>query len=367
MLFPEAYARYGGLVYETRTLRLTSSSAWRGARTAPCCGIRQDTARWLVVVAPPRICHTAFMRSAAPNPRTLCCFLYLLYLLYLPAAALADEIRLKDGSKITGTIVGFENDSFKVQTSYGFALVKKDKIAAIIPSATAAEAKPEPKKEAAKEAKKPEAAAAIQPALQPSTIPATQPASVAPAVRKETIAITTAAVPQPTANVEPPPPPKPPEPVIRDEVIGNLYINHTYGFHMFKPPRWEMIEGARKTMPTAVVAMGTGDETTLLVVGREPAKTTLEAHAAATERQLREIYENYRQISEQRMQVAGLAAIERRYRGMADGHDWSGLVITLIRDNDVYTVLGMTWADSDLIQIQENVIARTISSLEFTK
>jgi hypothetical protein len=27
----------------------------------------------------------------------------------------------------------------------------------------------------------------------------------------------------------------------------------------------------------------------------------------------------------------------------------------------------MTYADSDLIQIQENVIARTIASLEFTK
>jgi hypothetical protein len=113
--------------------------------------------------------------------------------------------------------------------------------------------------------------------------------------------------------------------------------------------------------------MGTGDETTLLVVGREPAKTTLESHAAATERQLHEIYENYRRISEQRTSVAGLAAIERRYRGTADGHDWSGIVLTLVRGNDVYTVLGMTWADSDLIQIQENVIARTIASLEFSK
>jgi hypothetical protein len=46
-------------------------------------------------------------------------------------AARADEIRLKDGTKIIGTIVGFENDSFRVETSYGFALIQKDKVADI--------------------------------------------------------------------------------------------------------------------------------------------------------------------------------------------------------------------------------------------
>ena len=319
------------------------------------------------------------MLGVARNPRCFFYFLCLLHLLYLPASALADEIRLKDGSKITGTIVGYEENSFRVRTSYGFALIRKDKIAAIIPSEAVAEAKPEtkpeakpePKNEAAKETKKPVSLSAAQPVPQPAASTAPQPPAVTPAVKKDTVAspagATASPAPQPVAKTEPPPPPKPAEPVIRDEVIGNLYINHTYGFHMFKPPRWEILPDARKTMPTAVVAMGTGDETTLLVVGREPAKTTLEAHAAATERQLREIYENYRQISERRMQVAGLAAIERRYRGMADGHDWSGLVLTLVRGSDVYTLLGMTWADSDLIQIQENVIVRTISSLEFTK
>jgi len=300
------------------------------------------------------------MRGARSYRRFLFHLLYILSFLYFPASSFADEIRLKDGSKIFGTIVGFENDSFKVQTSYGFALVRKDKIAAIIPSVIAAEAKPEPKKEVAKEVKKPE----VPPTVQPP--PAT------PVVKKDSSATAPVASVQPTsqpiAKVEPPPPPEPPAPPpIRDEVIGNLYINHTYGFHMFKPPRWEVLPDARKTLPTAVVAMGTGDETTLLVVGREPAKTSLEAHAAATDRQVSEIYENYRRISERRTQVAGFAAIERRYRGTADSHDWSGIVLTLIRGSDVYTVLGMTWSDSDLIQIQENVIARTIASLEFTK
>ncbi len=57
--------------------------------------------------------------------------LALLSLLIAAGAAHADEIRLKDGTKIIGTIVGFENDSFRVETSYGFALVQKDKVADI--------------------------------------------------------------------------------------------------------------------------------------------------------------------------------------------------------------------------------------------
>ena len=32
----------------------------------------------------------------------------------------------------------------------------------------------------------------------------------------------------------------------------------------------------------------------------------------------------------------------------------------------VYTIFGMTLADTDLVQIQENVISRAITSLQFT-
>lgn len=59
----------------------------------------------------------------------------------------ADEIRLKDGSKIVGTIVGFEDGAFKVETAYGFAMVRKASIVEIVPTdpAKSAEVKDEPK------------------------------------------------------------------------------------------------------------------------------------------------------------------------------------------------------------------------------
>lgn len=320
----------------------------------------------------------------------------LLAWLALAPVALADEVWLKDGSIIVGTIVGYEDNSFKVQTSYGFALVRKDKVAAIIPSEVKAEAKPEAKQDVGAETVKrltqPASEAAASLAQPPAAMPKVaapekkpspphvagkteQPAKAAPAPKKEAVtstpppvapATTPPAQASPAQPAAPAPPATPSAPPIREEVQGSLYISHTYGFRMYKPPSWHIIEGAQKALPTAVVAMGTVDETTLLVVGRERAKDSLDFHAASTERQLREIYENYRKLSEGRTRVAGFPAVQRRYRGTANGQDWSGVVLSLARGDEVFTVLGMTYADSDLIQIQENVIAKTIASLEFT-
>jgi len=57
--------------------------------------------------------------------------------------------------------------------------------------------------------------------------------------------------------------------------------------------------------------------------------------------------------------------VEFRYGGKADEHDWSGTLVVISVPATFSTVLGMTYADSDLIQIQENVIAKAIGSLNF--
>jgi hypothetical protein len=49
----------------------------------------------------------------------------------------ADEIRLKDGKKLYGVIVAYEDNMFKVKTDFGYVLVEKDKIAQIIPNTPA--------------------------------------------------------------------------------------------------------------------------------------------------------------------------------------------------------------------------------------
>src|SRR5579885_1159401 len=64
----------------------------------------------------------------------------------LPARA--DEIRLKDGKKLYGVIVAYEDNMFKVKTDFGYVLVEKDKISSIIPATPAAGSEKEPRKEA---------------------------------------------------------------------------------------------------------------------------------------------------------------------------------------------------------------------------
>lgn len=284
------------------------------------------------------LCHTPSMQFGTKRGLSLLCLLGFLCFLALPAHG--DELRLKDGTKIVGTIVGFEDNSFKVETSYGYALVRRDKVTSIVLS--------EPKKQQAEQNKPPappkEAGSATPPA-----------APVAPARAT------------PAAQAPAPAPPENPEPRIQEEVIRNVYTNHAYGFRLYKPPSWQIIEGAHQSLPNAIVAMGTSDEATLLVVGREPIRGSLEAQVAATERQLREIYESYRTLGEERTTVSGLPAILRRFSGTVEGRDWSGRVIWVARGNEVFTIFGITYAESDLVQIQENVIAKTVASLSFLR
>jgi hypothetical protein len=102
-----------------------------------------------------------------------------------------------------------------------------------------------------------------------------------------------------------------------------------------------------------------------MVVGREKTKEPLEAAAVTVEKRLHEVYENYQRVSQRKTVVGGSPAIEFHYRGKAEDHDWSGTLAVIGRGGDIFTVLGMTYADDDLIQIQENVIAKAIASLSF--
>jgi hypothetical protein len=376
-----------------------------------------------------------------------------------PTRLNADEIRLKDGKKLYGVIVAYEDNMFKVKTDFGYVLVEKDKIAAIIPTVPATPSvKPDPagaKSEVA--VKKPEpakpettrpaspASASAKPATSPTSpasapapkspatagtsseakaagptpapnVGASQPAhkpantpSVQPAPQKNpnstdsratkspstTIATGAALAKDPSKNTPsawtakspatapanpkgpdvtsipvvtaiPPAKAKPaPPPPNREALEGNMYINYTHGFRMYKAPSWKLIEDARKSLPNAIVAMGTSNESTLMVVAEEKSKSNLEATAVEVESRLRDTYGNYRRISQSRTVAGGFPAVEIHYHGIADDHDWSGTLLVVSRSGDMFSILGMTYADTDLIQIQENVISRAIASLEF--
>jgi hypothetical protein len=296
----------------------------------------------------------------------------------------ADEIKLKDGTKISGTIVGFEENSFRVKTSYGFAVVQKDQVLSISISDSAkkseaerkpdADKKPEP---AAEKSSAPAIPTKTETAAAPTKPVKSEPSIAAPAAPTSVtdgkpaangtppVAANTAA-PSPSAPGAGAPQPAAPEPM-REEVSGNTYTNDTYGFQMYKPPDWRVIDGARSLLPGAITAMGTGDQTTYLLIGQEPAGKSLATDMDATEKRLREIMDNFRPLGDKRISVSGSDGVERRFRGSVDQHDWSGIVAIVPHGTRVYTIFGMTYADTDLVQIQENVISRAISSLQFTK
>ena len=328
----------------------------------------------------------------------------------LGTAVRADEIRLKDGNKLYGVIVAYEDNMFKVRTPFGYVLVEKDKIADIVPSTIGSVDSKEDNKAAAKKdaaatakhtapakpAAKPqsEADATVESGANTGTEVTVSEKTVDPAAvkREKTSAIlansavkpevpavsakkvvapaihtaTDSALPASVAvaSTAAPAAPKPEGPT--EEIRGNLYINHANSFRIYKAPSWNLIEDARSALPNAVMAMGTNNESTLLVVGKEKSKQALEPAAAAVEHRVRDVYDNYRQISRRATTVGGLPGIEFRYRGMADDHDWSGTLVVLTRGDEIFMILGMTYADTDLIQIQENVIARAIASLDFS-
>jgi hypothetical protein len=300
---------------------------------------------------------------------------FFLAILAVAGKARGDEFRLKDGSKIVGTIVGFENGAFKVQTSYGFATVRKDSIAEIVPEekkATDSGQQPAALKAAGFAAAPANSNPKILP--MPKPIPKYATAASKPVTAS---AVTNAAPPAIGPGSSSPLLPDlsgllhpgeavDPRSVPMQEVVrGNLYVNQTYGFQMYKPPTWQVIKGAQNELPNAIGALGTEDQSTILVIGRDPMKDSLQAQAAKRERTMQEVYENYRPIGKRQISIAGVPAIEQRFYGSLAGHDWSVTVTTLARGTEVFTILGMTSADSDLIQIQENVIAKTIASLQF--
>lgn len=314
----------------------------------------------------------------------------------LAYSARADEIRLKDGKKLYGVIVAYEQNMFKVKTDYGYVLVEKDKIASIVPTTPPAksEADSRVKKDAPAHSSK--AASEAQPKTEPTVasaantqagaVPANaiektaapasgsksekRPLTTANAAAKadapagsQASAAGTSSSPGATA----PPQPKAPEiPENHEEVTGNLYTNYTHGFRMYKAPSWNLIEDARNALPNAIVAMGTSDQSTLMVVGEEKTNESLDSAAAAVEKRLRDVYLDYQRASQKKTVVGGMPAVDYQYRGKADDHDWSGRLVVIARGQDILTVLAMTYADSDLIQIQENVIARSIASLDFS-
>src|SRR5260370_36417159 len=111
---------------------------WDMCRTSGAQGCDDRAARAIratrrhAALAPPQPQHHTFRMRVPVKLAFLCAALSL-----TATSAFSDEIRLKDGKKLYGVIVAYEDNMFKIKTDFGFVLAEKDKIASIIPTTPA--------------------------------------------------------------------------------------------------------------------------------------------------------------------------------------------------------------------------------------
>lgn len=293
----------------------------------------------------------------------------LLLLVAVPLLS-AEELTLKDGHKITGTIVGFEDGMFRVETEFGFALIRKDKVASIGFSA------PVPKQgsQEASEQKRqnPATKSAIRYAEKisgPDEIRGNSSLESSSRHSAAAGANGSSSAPKPVA-VKPLPPPPPSHPVdeplpapIRDHVEGANYINDTFQFAMFKPPGWKIYEGVPRETGYGIVAMGTEDERTILVVDRQVWSGPPDLKNDRVEDRLRETYPEYRKISESRSSLSGYPATKRVFKAVIDQAEWRGVTVHLVRGNTVFGIVGLTSAET--LEFEQAVLNKIVNSFHF--
>ncbi len=323
---------------------------------------------------------------------------FCLLVIFLSAPLAAEEFYLKDGTKIVGTIVGFEEKAFRVETSFGFAVIYKDKIERIVftgsipqpvlgavpeqtlpsepvvaqSSQEAAAEEPETEKNLIQEAKvreeAEEAATEKESTAEKESAPelaseAAQPEGGVEGATLEEAAKSPASEPAKETLPRRPTAPAIPTRII-EQVTRTRYVNHTYRFQLYKPPTWRSYPTMVRPQKALVAALGTPDEATLLLIGRERYTGDLLSYARLAEPSLQELYQDYRKLAEVPTQVAGLPALERRFTGTTEGRFWTGMAIYFARGREYFTVLGVT-AASETVGFQQAILRKVVNSLVF--
>ena len=240
----------------------------------------------------------------------------------------AEELILKDGKTVVGTIVGYEGDMFRVQTEYGFALIRKDMVTSIrFEPGSSGNATPENGKKAS--ASVPTARTAMKTPLRPSK-PLDEPLP---------------------ANIQ-------------ERVEGTEYVNDTFHFSMYKPPGWKIYGGISRETGRAIVAIATEDERTLLIVDRQVWTGPPDLSSGTVEENLRQAYQDFSKESESPAKLDGRAAIRRSFTGLLDGTEWHGIAVHAARGNTLFGIIGLTSAET--YQFEQAVFSKIIKSFRFT-
>jgi hypothetical protein len=237
-------------------------------------------------------------------------------------APVGDDIILTDGRKITGTVVGMENGSFRVETDFGVALIRKDKVSRIEVSKAGANAT------------------------------SSNPAD------KAVVKVVPASPPKPATIQER----HPSSGHMEEHVDGVTYFNDSFGFQMYKPPNWKPLPETAGTIPSAVVVLGTEDEATVMIVGTVLFAGPTSTYEAMLETSLKKVYSDFEMQPEEQIEVAGRPATRRAFSGSAAGRVWHGMLVNLAEGQVQYGLIGMTSEEN--FQFKSTVLGKIVTSFQ---
>jgi hypothetical protein len=132
---------------------------------------------------------------------------------------------------------------------------------------------------------------------------------------------------------------------------------------MFKPPDWKLYEELHREKVSAIVALASQDDQTLLFVDRQVWSGPPDLGDDRVEANLRHTYENYKKLDETRNTVDGHEAIRRSFTGVIDGVEWHGVSVRFSRGNTVFGIIGLTSAET--YRFQEAIFNKVIKSFHF--
>jgi len=181
-------------------------------------------------------------------------FALALSLAFLWISARAEEIQLKDGSKVTGKIIVTTDDAFQIKTAYGNIQVPRSEIVSIN--------FPENQQKAKSEGGAENEATPVEESLQ-----------------------------------------------------GTTYTNKTAKFQVTVPPGWSTSDTLRANSKDIIAALQSQDQTLFLFVTPEVFSGTLNTYRVLAETQYQTRFKDYEKLSENETQLDGKAGIRLIWHG----------------------------------------------------
>jgi len=169
----------------------------------------------------------------------------------------AEDIQLKDGSKITGKIVAVSGDTFQVKTNYGDINVPRSEVVSI-------------------------------------TFPENAPKNAAGDAA--------------------------PLPAIDEDLKGGVYTNRTAGFQLKVPSGWKIAHDLRTSKDVAA-ALDSGDETLFFMDTPEKFSGTLATYKVLAETQYQKAFSGYVNDGETETQVDGRKGIRLIWHGTSKANN----------------------------------------------